>query len=177
VYTEDQELRPRLTLVFPLLKNGRSEWILQKGTELGVDRFLPFLFERTVVRADWKQKAARYTRVIHEACKQSEQGQEPELAAPCADVAALGALLGDTPGLRIVCWELEKRVRLKELLQGERPAPPEVIVAIGPEGGIPAGELEAFRQASFLSAGLGRQILRSETACLAAAAAIRYEFA
>lgn len=177
VYTEEQEARPGLTLVFPLLKNGRSEWILQKGSELGVDRFIPFLFARTVVKPDWKQKAGRYARVIHEACKQSEQGREPELTEPCTDMPALVALTGGTPGLRIVCWELEKRVRLKELLRGERTAPQTVTVVVGPEGGIPADELEAFRQAGFLSAGLGKQILRSETACLAAAAAIRYEFA
>lgn len=172
----DKKGSTKLTLVFPLLKGGKTEWILQKGTELGVDTFIPFLFKRTVSKPDWQKKEPRYLKIIHESCKQTERGDEPELYPMQTDPERLAELLRPEPGLRIVCWEMEKRVRLKELLRGETTRPEHVVVAIGPEGGIAEEEIGLFRNAGFLSSGLGDQILRSETACLAAAAMIQYEY-
>ena len=165
-----------LTLLFPLLKGGKIEWVLQKGTELGVDTFIPFLYKRTVSKPEWQKKEPRYRKIIHEACKQTERGDEPKLCPLQRTPQSLSPLLHPDPGLKIICWEMERRVKLKELLRGEQKHPEHVVVAIGPEGGIEEREIDLFRNEGFLSAGLGNQILRSETACLAAASIIQYEY-
>lgn len=173
---QKQSNKTKLTLIFPVLKGGKTEWILQKGTELGVDSFIPFLYKRTVARPAWLRKEPRLRKIIHEACKQTERGEEPELKQLQDDPAAVHGLLKPKPVLKIICWEMERRVGIRELLQGEKPPPEHVAVAVGPEGGIEEKEIDHFRNEGFLSAGLGGQILRSETACLATAAMIRYEY-
>lgn len=158
----------RLELLVALPKGERWDWILEKGTELGVDAFRPVYTERTVVRLPPGQetrRVARWRRIVEAAAKQCERGALPEVFAPIPIETALGAL--GAPGAD------EVRVVWAERSSG-RPAPSQgirrVILASGPEGGWDGEELEMLRASGFLPAHLGPRILRAETAAVVGAA-------
>jgi len=148
---EVPEATPPITIAFALVKGERPEWIVQKLTELGTDEIRPFVAERSVVR--WTEEkrtraAERWRVVAREASMQSRRCRLPTVHAPCrfADVAALdGAALADRDGGPV---GLDHPVLL-----------------IGPEGGWSDTE----RDLGLPTVRLGPQVLRAETAALAAA--------
>ena len=147
-------LRPEITVAFAPTKGDRPEWVTQKLTELGVDRIVPLLTKRSVVRWEGERggKAVdRLRRVAREAAAQCRRTWLPEVADVCrlGEVAALaGAALsladtgGSAPGL-------DRRV-----------------LAVGPEGGWDEDERGAFGP----TVGLGPTVLRAETAAMVAGA-------
>ena len=150
----DPAPEPRLTLAFALVKGGRPELVVQKLTELGVDRIVPFLAERSVVRWDGDRavrNAERLRRVAHEAVGQSRRTWAPEVGDPVtfADVAALP----DSAGAE---------------LGGEPPSLRRPTLLVGPEGGWSSAERAALQA----TVGLARTVLRAETACIAGAAVL-----
>jgi 16S rRNA (uracil1498-N3)-methyltransferase len=142
--------QPELTVAFALTKGGRPELVTQKLTEIGVDRVVPFVAERSVVR--WvagrdTRHVERLRRVAREAAMQCRRVWLPTVAdvAPFAEVPALPGVAaadraGSAPNLG-------------------RPA-----IAVGPEGGWSPAELSAFEH----RVQLGDLVLRSETAAMAA---------
>lgn len=149
----DAEPDPRLTVAFAVTKGPRPELVVQKLTELGVDRIVPFLAARSVARWEGdraERHVARLRRVAREAAMQCHRSRLPEVAevTEFATVAALpGAVLADRDG-----------------------APPTLetpTVLIGPEGGWTEEERAGAR-----AVGLGRHVLRAETAAIAAAAVL-----
>ena len=95
------EPRLSLTLYQGVLKGHRFEWVLQKGTELGVSRFVPLVSERAVT-ADAGQiegKRARWEQIIREAAEQSHRGRLPRLAPPCSFSCLVSKGPGSTIGL------------------------------------------------------------------------------
>lgn len=177
----EEELRQEVpvSLVFPQLKAKGTDWILQKCTELGAAEFIPYCFARTVPRSIDEARLERYRRIVHAACKQSERGDEPPVTPCCTDLAQLKTMLHQPErrdALRILLWEREKRLSIREVLRGEQSKPRRIIVAVGPEGGMDQDEVLEFKKLGFLTAGVNRNILRSETACLAAVTVCRYEF-
>ncbi|MEI7645782.1 MAG: RsmE family RNA methyltransferase [Chloroflexales bacterium] len=162
-----------LTVYVALLRPERFEWVLQKGTELGVRRFVPVHFARSLPtdRADGR-KAERWQRIIREAAEQACRGRLPELAAPLGFADACAAACG--AALPIILWE-GQAPHLRELLRRPGPPPPTVAILSGPEGGIAHEELTAATACGIMPASLGSRILRAETAPIAAAAAICYE--
>lgn len=163
-----------LTLYVALLRPERFEWVLQKGTELGVRRFVPVQFARSLPadRADGK-KAERWRRIIREAAEQSCRGRLPELEAPQSFAAACAA--ASAADLALLLWEGQASP-LRDLLRRAGDPPASVAVISGPEGGIAAQELTAAEERGIIPASLGPRIVRAETAPIAAAAAICYEF-
>ncbi len=167
----------RLTLYQALLKGEKLEWVLQKGTELGVARFVPMVTERTVRAGHGAtpspERLERWRRIVVEAAEQCGRVLIPAVCPPVPFAAALRR-----SGRAILCWEGE-RVQpfaraLAEALRagGAEAAPtasPELGLFIGPEGGFTAGEVEAARAAGVLPASLGPRVLRAETAAIAAA--------
>jgi 16S rRNA (uracil1498-N3)-methyltransferase len=145
---------PVLTVAFALVKGERPEWAVQKLTELGIDRIIPFVAARSVVR--WEPDRAsrqveRLRRVAREAAMQSRRCYLPALedVASFADVATLpGATLADPAG----------RV----------PQPGLATVLVGPEGGWAAEE----EVAGLPRVRLGDHVLRTETAAVAGASLI-----
>ena len=145
--------RPEVAVGFAVLKGGRSEHIVQKLTELGVDRIVPFAAGRSVVRWD-EAKAARqverWRRVAREAVMQCRRLWLPHLEP----VRAFGDL--DLSGAALA------------VLGGRALAPGENFVLIGPEGGWTGTELAAATR----HVGLGPHVLRAETAAIAAASVL-----
>lgn len=165
----DAVREPSLTLRV-LQGIGKSEHMdlaLQKAVELGAVEMIPVFCERTVVRLSGPrmgQRMEHWRRVVIAACEQSGRARIPQLAAP----RQLLQLCDDPPdGLNLV---LHPR-GTKSLLQLSRPE--RVSILTGPEGGLTQAELDAAESAGFLSLRLGPRILRTETAPLAAIAAIQ----
>jgi 16S rRNA (uracil1498-N3)-methyltransferase len=161
-----------VTIVQGLPKGDKLELVLQKGTELGATRFAPAMCERSVVKLDGKQEAkrARWQRIAEEAARQCGRSDVPEVMTP-APLVALVRALPDSPRV-LVLDEEERAVPLSQAAQaaGERP----LALVIGPEGGLARGEVDALLALGAQPVTLGRLILRTETAALAALAVLRH---
>src|SRR5579863_845537 len=158
---------PNLTLLLSVFKFDRMEWAIEKCTELGVAGIVPVIARRTdahLASASAK-RAERWRRIALQAAEQSRRTTPPEIADPMkfSDAVRL------TAGLRIVLSESEQKTQLREAAESES-ADEKIILAVGPEGGWAAEELQQFQQAGWISASLGVMILRAETAAIAAAA-------
>jgi 16S rRNA (uracil1498-N3)-methyltransferase len=158
---------PNLTLLLAVFKFDRMEWAIEKCTELGVARIIPVIARRTdahLASASAK-RAERWRRIGLQAAEQSRRATPPEIADPMkfSDAVHLSG------GLRIVLSELEQKTQLCEAAESES-ADEKILLAVGPEGGWTAEELQQFQQAGWTSASLGATILRAETAAIAAAA-------
>lgn len=153
------------------LKQDKFEWILQKGTELGVTRFVPVVSERSVVRpaAALHKKSDRWQAVIREAVEQCGRSRLPILASPI-DWSSL-ALPQGCHGF--VAWEAaggapSLHAALTAQLSTGGAVRPGIALLIGPEGGLTAEEVAGAAASGWQVVGLGPRILRAETAALAA---------
>ena len=145
---------PPVTVGFSLVKGDRPELVVQKLTELGVDRILPLAAARSVVRWDPDRAArgvGRLRQVAREAAMQSRRARLPEVA-DVTSVAAAAASLGGAGGL---C----------EQDGAETPSLRQPALLVGPEGGWDEAELAC----GLPLVGLGPTTLRAETAAIAAA--------
>jgi 16S rRNA (uracil1498-N3)-methyltransferase len=172
------EPRVRLLLYQSLVKGERFDWVLKKGTELGVVAFVPLLLQRNVVRAAPERpgRHERWHRVVREAAEQCGRCVLPEVLP----AEGLEKALARAADLRLLPWEGEEAMGLAAALRRARPAleaaeRPTTAVLIGPEGGFADEEVALAREAGAQVVSLGRRILRSETAGIVAAAAVLYE--
>jgi len=172
----------RITLYQALLKGSKFEFVLQKGTELGIVAFVPIICERCLAgqTSVSEAKLARWRRIIAEAAEQSGRGKLPLLHPPLS----FGEACHSASGLCLLPWEEERGLSLRAALEAQlgssrnRVNPhgdhPPVNLFVGPEGGFPPSEVELARSCGILPVTLGHRLLRAETAALAAAAAILY---
>jgi len=137
---------------FALPKGDRAEWTVRKLTELGVDRIVPLLTERTVVALDAaarRRRGERLRRVAREAAAQARRPALPEVADPLP----LADLLAEPPDGLVAAD-----------FGGGPPEPSARFAVVGPEGGFAPRELPA----TLARLGLGPTVLRCDTAALAA---------
>ena len=161
--------RPRITVVHALPKQRKLDDVIQRLTELGVDRIVPVHSSRSQVELDERKAAkalARWRAVAMAAAKQSRRARLVEIA-PVGEW--LSAVAGQQAG--VVCWE-ESHTGLRSALETVGPVAA-LVVAIGPEGGLTGEEVAAC---GFPDASLGSTILRTETAALVAVSAVRYHY-
>ncbi|WP_306231385.1 16S rRNA (uracil(1498)-N(3))-methyltransferase [Agrococcus beijingensis] len=157
---------PRIGLAQALAKGDRAELAVQASTELGVDAIVPWQARRSVVQ--WKgergeKSLERWRKVVREAGKQAIRPRLPEVGA-VVDTEGLARLAAE--------WRL---VVLDPTAPGsinEVPLDRDLLLVVGPEGGIDAGELERLDAAGAVRARLGDHVLRTSTAGLAAIAAL-----
>ncbi len=148
-----------LTLYQALVRAPRMEMVLQKCTELGVSRYVPFIAARSVATGDHHQ---RWQTITTEAAEQSGRRVVPEVAALLTFKEAIAAATGN--GCTIMPWEEMPEPKLGSL---KLPAK-QVNLIIGPEGGFTQEEAGLARASGALLVSLGSRILRSETAAMAA---------
>jgi 16S rRNA (uracil1498-N3)-methyltransferase len=160
---------PAITLVLAIFKFDRMEWALEKCTEIGVARIIPVISRRTDAHlaAAALKRHDRWQRLIRQASEQSRRAAIPELAAPIKLKELPMAQTATDAQTRVVLAESEEDARLAQVLQSR---PPDVILAVGPEGGWAEEELAWFRQTGWVAASLGETILRAETAAIVATA-------
>jgi 16S rRNA (uracil1498-N3)-methyltransferase len=158
-----------ITLVIAVFKFDRMEWAIEKCTELGVARIVPVISQRTDAHlaAASAKRVERWQRIARQASEQSRRMAPPEVFDPIKVSEALSL-----PGsLRILLAESEDQTSLRDIVRPQ-PANEGIILAVGPEGGWTEGELQSFQQAGWISASLGKTILRAETAAIAAMAVV-----
>ena len=155
----------RLELLQAPLKGPKMDWLVEKLTELGVDALRPARTERTVAAGE---KEDRWARIAQAAVKQSGNATFPKLHPLVSLEEALRQLPADAARVHL---QPGATASLHEVIVGaKRNGATTVILAIGPEGGFSTTEEELLTQAGFLPASLSRQVLRGETAALAALA-------
>jgi 16S rRNA (uracil1498-N3)-methyltransferase len=175
----------RIILCQGLLKSARFEWMLEKGTELGVSVFVPTLCRRSMAGLEdaGEAKMQRWRRIIQEAAEQCGRSRLPELTP----IRPMMHSLNDIPpgSLALLPYEEERDLSLRSTLLDFQHAHSEhhlsdqeeqttVIVFIGPEGGFMPEEVELARRHGATIVTLGPRILRAETAALATIANIMY---
>jgi len=156
-----------------VVKFDRFEWCLEKATELGVSEIVPLAAERSEkgLLAAAAKRAERWRRILLESAQQSRRVAAPALQ-PCTELAAQ-VRAAPPDAVRILLSERASAAPLRTHLEPAR-ARTSAVLAIGPEGGWTDAEFTAFTQAAFAEASLGDLILRTETAVLAALAALHY---
>jgi 16S rRNA (uracil1498-N3)-methyltransferase len=176
-----REPRVRVILCQGLLKSARFEWILEKGTELGVETFVPILCRRSTsgLEEAGQAKIQRWQRIVQEAAEQCGRARIPTLM-PIRPIAQ--ALHEIPPGAHaFMPWEGAQGVTLREMLQniiepGEKGHEAlTVALFIGPEGGLTVEEVTMAQGSGVQVVTLGARILRAETAALATVANVLYE--
>jgi 16S rRNA (uracil1498-N3)-methyltransferase len=172
-----------ITLAQGLPKGSKMDFIIQKATELGVNRIIPLITERSQVRST--EKADRWRKIAHSASQQSARERIPEIEEPVDFNEFINNNSLPSPPLSkevkggftqagIILSEDEKEMNLKKILscfQGTTG----ITLLIGSEGGFSKDEVSTAIQKGFVSASLGPRILRTETAPISAISIIQYE--
>lgn len=168
-----EEKRPKVTLCISPIKGQRMDWVIEKATELNVDRILPAIFKRTVIKVENKEKKTeRWKKLAIEASRQSGRFTVPEIIEPMP-------LKGILPYIehiqnKWVFYEKEKNNHIREIISTYNEG--EICMVIGPEGGIDVIELEWLKGNGFVSCSLGENIFRAETTPLVILSIMSYEF-
>jgi 16S rRNA (uracil1498-N3)-methyltransferase len=171
-WREDDSVFP-VHLIQALPKAERMEWLIQKGTELGISEFSPVNTKRSIPVLSGQRKdkrVQRWRRIAEEASRQSERPYVPVVNEP-RDLAEV--LLACREEYRLVCWEEESR-SLGDVLPDLSPSGAAVLV--GPEGGFGKEEIELVKKCGFHSVSLGPRILRTETAGFTLATILQYVY-
>lgn len=162
-----------ITLVLPLLKEPKMDFILQKATELGVEEIIPVEMKRSIIKVD-KQKAQkklmRWTKIVKEASEQSMRHKIPHIKDICTleEIASL-------EGVKVVCSTKEEKNTFKKFLQTHKNYD-KLIIVIGPEGGIEESEETALVEKGFIRVSLGPRIMRVETVPIYLLSILNYEY-
>jgi 16S rRNA (uracil1498-N3)-methyltransferase len=162
IHAADAEPAVALVLAAAVPKGDRFGWLIEKATELGVQRFIPLIAERSVV-IPGAGKLDKMRRTIVEASKQCGRSRLMELETPVHWANFVARELASSAG-----WVAHPTGVPVDT--GRRPAAGPIVAAVGPEGGFTAGELELAVGAGAILVSLGARILRTETAGLALAA-------
>ena len=175
-YLVQTEPDVEVSLFFGLTSRDKVEWILQKGTEIGVAAFHPFISSRTLVQAlrMTDKKTLRWNRIIREAAEQSRRGRLPLLhAAKPFDVCLIDEGHEHVPSL--IAWEDDdsERVPLAQALKGFGGS--KIRLFTGPEGGFSGDEINLAREAGCQIVSLGPRTLRMETAAILLPAVVLFE--
>lgn len=165
-----------LTVVQGLPKADKLELVLQKGTELGAAAFAPAACARSVVKLDGPDKEAskreRWQRIVEEAARQCGRADVPRVL-PVKPLAQAVAALPGAPAVFVLDEEeraLPLSLAARPALDAGRP----IAVVVGPEGGLTREEVAALIAQGAAPVTLGRLILRTETAALAALVVLRH---
>jgi 16S rRNA (uracil1498-N3)-methyltransferase len=166
-----------------LPKGDKLETVIQKNTEIGAARFIPFVSERTIVQYDEKKAVKlqeRWGKIAKEAAEQAHRNRIPTVAQPISWRELLQKAA--SMDLTLCCYEKEDsqelRSLLKEVLNHNQEGHANVLqimVMIGPEGGFSEREMVEAEAAGCRIISLGKRILRTETAAIVALTCLLYE--
>ena len=174
VLAESHEPAVKITLAQGLAKGEKMDFIIQKAVELGAYSIVPVAMEHSVVRLDGAKaakKVERWQKIAEAAAKQSKRDIIPQVQ----ELQSVSEMLANNNcKTKIIAYECEDRMSLKTALR-EAGQMENLLLIIGPEGGISEAELAKAREAGAVPVSLGRRILRAETAGLVAMSAIFYE--
>ncbi len=169
----DNESPLRITLLQGIARGEKMDLILQKATELGVAAFIPASSQRSEVKLDAaraQKRLAHWNSVVASACEQCGRARVPGVAPPASLEDALAALADSGPRLLLDPFAQATVASL------DPPPGASLVIAVGPEGGWSPRDRQALESAGFTGIRLGPRVLRTETAGLAAIAALQARF-
>ena len=152
---ENNELSCDITCILSLIKNDHFELCIQKLTELGVNRIVPYQAFRSVVKFRDSKKLDRIRKIAREAAEQSHRNRIPEIC----EVASLKDLERYMSASNYICYEAETDIASVDCRDS-------VTYIIGPEGGFEQQEYQKITEMGYRSVSLGKRILRAETAAI-----------
>jgi len=176
VRRKDTESSLRFWLAQGLPRGEKMAWVVQKATELGVERIFPVLTSRSVARPDREVLASRVQRweeIAREAAEQAGRTRIPRVEAPASLTEVLEEL--KKASLFLIPWEEEREQKLHQALRGRLARGTVLSFLIGPEGGLTREEVESCRREGGVTVSLGSRLLRTETAGAVLMAAALYE--
>jgi 16S rRNA (uracil1498-N3)-methyltransferase len=193
------ETGPDLRLLLSIVKFDRFEWCLEKATELGVTQITPLAAARTdkPLLMAAARRHARWEKILLESAQQARRLRVPAIGSP---VRPADTFAQSDAGLKLLLSERREAQPLRDAIvllggrsfssdmqavTGDGALAPEVdfsvrakrstaVLAVGPEGGWTDAEIAAAKGSGFLEASLGENILRTETAVIAALAILRF---
>ncbi len=170
----NSEPKVKITLYQSLTTKDKFETVLQKGTEVGVTKFIPIQTDRSLLKIiDIKpDRMERFKKVIQEAAEQSERGIVPELGAVLNFEQAIEN--ASISGSILIAWEKEDQVVLSDVLSEFLSKTANIGIFIGPEGGFDQQEIEFAVSKGAQLVSLGPRVLRTETAGLVFASLILF---
>ena len=175
IFSSEKESTLEITLAQSLLKGEKMDYLVQKATELGVKRIVPFISSRSVPlleKSKRLERRRRWEKIAIEASKQCGRGVLPKID-PLKDYSQI---LETVPmeSLKLILWE-KGGEKLKGILKKlEREST--IFFIVGPEGGLNEEEVEEAKKVGFVPVTLGERILRSETASLCLVSILQYEW-
>ncbi len=179
-----QEIKDKVPVKIILLqgipKSSKMDFVIQKCTEVGVNKIIPLITERTILKLNAKkliEKQKRWQRIAKSSAQQSYGIEVPQIDEPVALFEALEKV--DKETLNLIAWESETDNSLKNILRKNysltKRTALQISIFVGPEGGFSHQEVEQARLKGVIPVSLGSRILRTETAGLAIAIMILYE--
>jgi 16S rRNA (uracil1498-N3)-methyltransferase len=168
-----REAGPNLHLLLSIVKFDRFEWCLEKATELGVTQITPLAAARTdkPLLMAAARRHARWEKILLESAQQARRLRVPAIGSP---VRPADAFAQSDAGLKLLLSERREARPLRDVLTSGLGETHSAVLAIGPEGGWTDAEIAAAKGSGFVEASLGENILRTETAVIAALAILRF---
>jgi len=176
----------QVTLYQSLTRREKFEWVLQKGTELGIRNFIPIVTQRSLVQDIMikPRKLVRWQKIVMEAAEQSQRSIMPQVNSPLPFAEAIHQSRAND--LSLIAWVFEQDSNIEEdsiyeedsnikAVLNRQASPKTVSLFIGPEGGFTKAEIENGRSQKLVPFTLGPRILRTETAALVASALVLHE--
>ena len=167
----------KIILCQALIKSRQMDYVIQKTSELGVDRIFPFMSKRTETSFSKERlanKMRHWQEIAISSTKQCGRIRPVEIASP-EPFEELMEKWKEADGVKLILWEEETSRDLKGVLK-ESSQDRIFIAAVGPEGGFTRKEIEDAEDAGFAPVSLGTRILRSETAASTIVALVQYEW-
>jgi len=170
-----EDLHPALHLALGLLKGKKSDFIIQKTTELGIAGLHPFHSRYCVAKDLAENRLSRWQKIALEACKQCNRPKPPDINPVKNYTDLLSASEKDNHDLKLIFWENKMGQKTIREIFAPLKKINSVMILIGPEGGFSNEEVRQAIDAGYEPVTMGTRILRAETAAIAAVSIIQHE--
>jgi 16S rRNA (uracil1498-N3)-methyltransferase len=164
----------KIVLAQAVLKSKKMDSVIQKSTELGISRIIPFFSSRTIPK--WNSdkcfdKAEHWRNIVKASVKQSGIRK-----MPCVDnIISYDEIISSNLNMnKILLYEKERNVSFKKIINTIT-FPSDILIMVGPEGGFTIEEVSKAKQSDFIITGIGKLILRAETVPIAILSILQYE--
>ena len=164
----------KVVLAQAVLKSKKMDSVIQKSTELGVSRIIPFFSSRTIPKWDSSkcfERAEHWRNIVKASVKQSGIRK-----MPCVDniISYDEIISSDLNMNKILLYEKERNVSFKNIMNTIM-FPSDILIMVGPEGGFTIEEVSKAKRNGFLTTGIGNFILRAETVPISVLSILQYE--
>ena len=180
-FPSNTESPVRIAVAQALLQDKKMDVLVRQLTELGIAKWMPFIAHRSVPRPDEKRmrvRKERWERIAQETIKQCRRGRIPEIHAAVSFEDLLSSVSVDD--LKIAFWEEETKPfdpdNIPENIIDLSARVRNILIMVGPEGGLTSDEVDRARTYGFFTVSLGPRILRAETAAIAGCTLVQYLF-